>query len=96
LEQIVTIELFGRAYKIKAESEIVQASEVADFLVREVNQVQSQYLDSKGISEMALLILAALNIARENMELRRSLNDVMNRLSVKSAALLGKLEKGAL
>lgn len=95
MEQVVTIELFGRPYTFKAESEMVQASEVADYLVREVNKVQAQYTEQGPISQMATLILAALNIANENLELRRSSGEVLNRLSMKSAALLDKLEESA-
>jgi cell division protein ZapA (FtsZ GTPase activity inhibitor) len=96
LEQIVTIELFGRTYTVKAESEIVQASEVADFLVKEVDRVQAKFSDPGGISEMVVLILAALNIANENLELHRSCGEIMNRLSIQSAAILDKLEESAL
>ena len=84
MEQIVTIELFGQTHTFKSNSEVTKAEEVADFLVREVNRIEDQQTDqSSNMSKLTILMLAALNIANEHMELRRNhskfLNDVANR-----------------
>jgi cell division protein ZapA (FtsZ GTPase activity inhibitor) len=42
LEQLVTIELFGKPYTFKAKSEVKKAKEVADLLAKEVSRVESQ------------------------------------------------------
>ena len=86
MEKTVTIELFGQPHTFKANSEVTREKEVADFLVKEVAQVESQQSgQSSNISKLAILMSAALNIANEHMELKRSysklLRDVTNRTS---------------
>lgn len=86
MEQIVTIELFGQPHTFKANSEVTKEKEVADFLVKEVARVENQQSgQSSNISKLAILMLAALNIANEHMELKNNysklLQDVTNRTS---------------
>lgn len=86
MEKTVTIELFGQPHTFKANSEVTKEQEVADLLVKEVAQVENQQSEqSSNISKLAILMLAALNIANENMELKRNysklLRDVTNRTS---------------
>lgn len=86
MEKTVTIELFGQPHTFKANSEVTREKEVADFLVKEVAQVENQQSgESSNISKLAILMSAALNIANEHMELKRSysklLRDVTNRTS---------------
>ena len=86
MEKTVTIELFGQPHTFKANSEVTKEQEVADLLVKEVARVENQQSEqSSNISKLAILMLAALNIANENMELKRNysefLRDVTNRTS---------------
>jgi len=86
LEDTVTIELFGQPYTFKANSEVTKAKEVADILVKEVSRVENQQSDqSSNISKLTILMLAALNIANEHVELKRNhskmLRDVAERMS---------------
>ena len=86
MEKTVTIELFGQQHTFKANSEVTKEQEVADLLVKEVARVENQQSEqSSNISKLAILMLAALNIANENMELKRNysnfLSDVTNRTS---------------
>jgi len=86
LEKTVTIELFGQPHTFKANSEVTKEQEVADLLVKEVARVENQQSgQSSNISKLAILMLAALNIANEHMELKRNyskfLQDVTNRTS---------------
>jgi len=86
LEKTVTIELFGQTHTFKANSEVTREEEVADLLVKEVARIENQQSgQSSNISKLAILMLAALNIANEHMELKRNyskfLHDVKNRTS---------------
>ena len=86
MEKTVTIELFGQPHTFKANSDVTQEKEVADLLVREVTRVENQQSgQSSNISKLAILMIAALNIANEHMELKRNyanlLRDVTNRTS---------------
>jgi len=93
LEQLVTIEIFGRPFTFKAESEVARAKEVADFLKKEVTKAESQYSGkSSDITKFAILILAALNIANENLELKMSLSNMLRDISERSASLIRALD----
>ena len=86
MEETVTIELFGQPHTFKANLEVGKVKEVADLLVKEVAHVENQQSgQSSNISKLAILMLAALNIANEHMELKRNyskfLQDVTNRTS---------------
>jgi cell division protein ZapA (FtsZ GTPase activity inhibitor) len=93
-DQIVTIELFGQPYTFKAESEVKEAKEVAEILVKEVDKIQNQQTDpSSTMSNLTILILAALNIANENMELKRNRSRLLDEISERSTGLIRRLDE---
>jgi hypothetical protein len=93
LDQIVTIQLFGQTHTFKANSEVTKAEEVADFLVREVNRVEGQQTDkSSNMSKLTILMLAALNIANEHMELIRNHSELLDDVSNRTANLIRTLD----
>ena len=93
MEQIVTIELFGQKHTFKANSEVIKAEEVADFLVREVTRVENQQTDqSTNMSKLTILMLAALNIANEHIELKRDHSKLLEDVSSRTANLIRTLD----
>jgi len=93
LEQLVTIEIFGRPYTFKAESEATKAKEVVDFLKREITKVETQQSGkSPGITKLAILILAALNIANENFDLKMNHSELLEQISERSTRLIRRLD----
>jgi len=92
LEQLVTIELFGQPYTFKTESDITNAKEVADYLVKEVAKVETEHSSKSSVTKFATLILAALNIANENIEQKRKYSDLLIHISQKSANLIRELD----
>jgi len=93
LEQLVKIELFGQSFTFKAESEVTRAKEVADFLVREVTRVETQQSSkASDITKLTIMILAALNIAYENHELKMSHSNLLQNISRRSANLIRILD----
>jgi len=87
---MITIELFGQPYTFKAEPDVEQAREVADLLVREVGKVQSQ--QAGGVNHVAVLMLAALNIANENLELKKGCSSLRTDLSQRFSHLIRLLD----
>ena len=88
MEQLITIELFGQPYKFKSAPETENAQEVADVLVKEVGRIQDQQSEeAPGITQIAILILAALNIANENMELKKNFSTLQETVSRRSDTL---------
>ena len=93
MEQIVTIELFGQPHTFKANSDVTRAKEVADFLVSEVARIENQQIDPpSNISRQKILILAALNIANENMELKRNHSKLLQDVVQRTTKLIGFLD----
>lgn len=93
MEQLVTIEIFGRPYTFKAESEATKAKEVVDFLKKEITKVETQQSGkSPGITKLAILILAALNIANENFDLKMNHSELFEQISERSARLIRRLD----
>ncbi len=93
LEQLVTIELFGQSHTFGAETEISKAKEVADLLVKEVARVEGQLsAKSSMIPRQTILILAALNIAGENYELKKKYSERLKTVSERSANLIQALD----
>ena len=92
MEQIVTIELFGQPHTFKADSDVTKAREVADLLVEAVARVESQQSDPlSNISRQKILILAALNIANEHMELKRNHSKLLHDVAQRTTNLIGRL-----
>jgi cell division protein ZapA (FtsZ GTPase activity inhibitor) len=94
LEQLVTIELFGKPYSFKAKSEVKKAKEVADFLAKEVSRVESQQSgESSTASDLTTLMLAALNIAHQNLELENNYSKLRQDIAERSAELIRKIDE---
>ena len=93
--QLVNIELFGQSYTFKAESESIKAKEVADFLVREVAKVETQHSgESSHMTKLTILIITALNIAKENYELKTNYFSLLRDISEQSKSLICVLDAG--
>ena len=92
MEQLVTIELFGQPYTFKAQSDVGNAKEVADHLVKEVTKIETQHSSKSSVNKLATLILAALNIANENIKLKKNHSDLLMDISKKSTNLIHSLD----
>ena len=94
MEQLVTIELFGQQHTFKAESEANKAREVADLLTKEVSRVEGQQSgESAAASELTTLMLAALNIAHQKLELENRYSKFTQDLSERSQRLIRQLDE---
>ena len=93
MDEIVTIELFGQTHTFKANSEVTKAKEVADLLVKAVSRIEDQQANqSSNMSKLTILMLAALNIANENMELKRNHSNLLHVVAQRTTKLIGTLD----
>lgn len=92
MEQLLTIEIFGQPYTFQTDSDLTQAKAVADVLVREINKIERQQ-KKKGadLSKNTMLVIAALNIATENAELKKSHANMLKSLSRRADQLIQSL-----
>ena len=94
MEQLVTIDLFGQSYTFKTDSEVFKAEEVADFLVKEVEKVESQHsVKTLDVTKFTILILAALNIADENFQIKKSNSEFLNDISQRFNRIIRTLDE---
>ena len=94
MEQLVTIELFGKPYTFKAKSEVKKAKEVADVLAKEVSRIEGEQSgESSTTSDLTTLMLAALNIAHQNMELENNVSKLKQDIAERSAKLIRKIDE---
>jgi cell division protein ZapA (FtsZ GTPase activity inhibitor) len=92
---MVTIELFGQSHTFKADTEAARANEVADLLKREVEKVQDQQTGSSThIPKLTILILAALNIAQNIIQLNKDAGDIVDQIAGRCEALNRMLDEG--
>ncbi len=95
MDQFVTIELFGQPYTFKADIEAAKAREVADFLVREVNKIQDQQTAKiPHISKLTILIIAALSMAHQILQLRKDTGEIVGHISNRCEELNQMLDEG--
>ena len=93
MEETVTIELFGQPHTFKANLEVAKVKEVADLVVREVTRVENQQSgQTSNISKLAVLMLAALNIANEHMELKKNYAELLRDVTSRSEKLIQTLD----
>ena len=95
MEQLVTIEIFGQPYTFKTDSDVANAKEVADYLVQEVTKIETQDSSKSSVTKFTTLLLAALNIANENIEMKKKYADLLKNFSNRSMNLIRTLDTAA-
>ena len=95
LEEIIDIELLGNRFSFRADKTIPNAKEVAEHLVEEVTRIEEQLNQKKNkIDNLKIIVLAALNIASEHLEVKRNYEDLIKSISGRSATLIHRLAAG--
>jgi len=93
LDDIFTIELFGQTHTFKANSEVTKAKAVADLLVKEVCRIEDQQENqSSNMSKITILMLAALNIANENIEMKNDHAKLLHDITDRTTNLIHTLD----
>ncbi len=92
MEQLLTIELFGQPYTFRTDSDLNKAKEVADVLIQEVRRVEAQqHQAGTGITKQAMLVLAALNLATENLELKQEKTNLLETVSQRADTIVRRV-----
>lgn len=95
MDQFVTIELFGQPYTFRADSAVGKAREVADLLVAEVTKIQKQQTAQiPHIPRLTILIIAALNMAHQILELKKESGEIVGHVSDRCEKLNRILDEG--
>ncbi|MCF8025708.1 MAG: cell division protein ZapA [Desulfobacteraceae bacterium] len=89
MERIITIELLGEHFKFKVDHDSrVDTNEVVDRLVNEVNRAASGFpLHAQKANKLAIVVSAALNIARQNVDLSICHGEFVNSVATRAARM---------
>lgn len=95
MEQLITIELFGQPYTFKADTEADTAQEIAVLLAQEVAKVQEKESGQASyIPKLTILILAALNIANQAIQLKKTNGEFARRIDERCSRIERMLDEG--
>jgi cell division protein ZapA len=89
VDQLISIELFGQTYTFRASGEGSQVEEVANYVAGQVEKAQAA---AEAPSKLDTLILAALNIANDYFEIRRSRQEVLKDIDQRCKVLIEHID----
>jgi len=94
LEELVTLNVFGQQFTFKSDEAYPHLSEVAVMIENEVEKVTQQYAGSGSQApNLAILLSATLNIANENIGLKKSEAKLIDLIAQRSDKLLTMLNQ---
>lgn len=89
MKNLISIELFGQKYTFQTEAETDNAKEVVDFLVSEVTKIETKLKNNSAyMNKIAIIIIAALNISSEYVEMRKNHTGFLTDISKRSSKLI--------
>lgn len=89
MDRLINIELFGQAYTFRTSGEVSQVQEVADYVTEQVERARTA---AEAPSKVDTLILAALNIANEYFEVRRSRQKIIEDIDKRCRILIEHID----
>ena len=93
MDQVLTIDVLGQPFTFKADANVYDAKAVADYVIKSVNHAQAQCAQKTSFPDKgAILILTALNITNEFLELKKKYDQLLQDINQRSANLLHTLE----
>jgi len=88
VEQVITIELLGETFKFKADENRKSLEEISSFLMQEVQKVEEQFpAHALKTNKLAIVVMAALNISKQLVELTNNHSDFLNSVSLRTSKL---------
>lgn len=93
MDQLLTIEIFGQPFTFKTDSDVADAKDVADYVVKSVNQAAAEYTKKmQPPDKRSILVLTALNIANEYFDLKKKHQQMLQEFGQRSTNMLSTLD----
>ena len=93
MDQLLTIEVLGQPFTFKTDSDLSEAKAVADFVAKSADDVSQQCARQvPKPDKRAILILTALNISSELIDLKKKHKKLIEDINRRSAQLLNTLD----
>lgn len=94
MEELVTLNIFGQQFTFKSDEAYPHLSEVAVLIENEVEKVTKQYAGSGSQApNLAILLSATLNIANENVGLKKKEAKLIDLIAQRSDKILTMLNQ---
>ena len=94
MEELVTLNVFGQQFTFKSDEAYPHLSEVAVMIENEIEKVTQQYAGSGSQApNLAILLSATLNIANENIGLKKREAQLIDLIAQRSDKLLTMLNQ---
>ena len=91
--EYITLHLFGKNYKFKADEDVPNADEVAHLVESEVRTLEKNAaVKTPHTNNFAVLTQAALNIANEYIGLKQDHAGLINDISGRTNALIKRMD----
>jgi cell division protein ZapA (FtsZ GTPase activity inhibitor) len=92
VDRLISIELFGQAYTFKTRGQVSQAEEITNYVAGEIEKA---WTAGEAPSQLDTVILAALNIANDYFEVRRSRQNLVKNIDKRCKILIEHIDAKA-
>jgi len=89
VDRIISIELFGQAYRFRTDASLLHAENIVDYVAQEVEKAGAGG-DIPG--KLDTVILAALNIANEYFEMKRCWDELVLDIDKRCSVLIDTID----
>jgi cell division protein ZapA (FtsZ GTPase activity inhibitor) len=89
VDRLISIELFGQAYTFKTSGQVSQAEEITNYVA---GVIEKAWTAGEAPSKLDTVILAALNIANDYFEVRRSRQDLVRNIDERCKILIEHID----
>ena len=95
MENYLDIEVFGEKHRFRTNLDSETAKRIQNHLEREFSKVcQDSLIYRTGTEKIIAMTAVALNVAKENVELRKENSELRRQFKMRSEYLMEILEKG--
>ncbi len=92
MERVISIQLFGRPYTFRANAEVTDAEKIAKCVVEQVERARAS---ADGPSKIDTIILAALNIASDYLEMKHTHEEILKDIDRRCEVLIEQIDASA-
>ncbi len=93
MEQVIKIEVLGESFKFKSDANRDDLKEILRYLKTELHKVEKQFPPhALKTSKTAILVMTALNISKQYVELSNSHMDLKETVSARASKLEEMIE----
>ncbi len=95
MDEIITIDLFGEEFRFRPDGEVKHPGQIAKHLEAYIKKSQDLLKNDSGPrNKLIILLLAAMNLAKDHQELQMQHDELQQMVDHKISTLIYKIEKG--